>query len=289
MKQPYLIRDNIGLALLLKAKHKSSDKQDEATTHLCVATTHILYNPKRGDIKLAQLQLLLSNIDRLAFRSSRVTNDGRVMPQYYPTVLCGDFNCVNESKLYEFLATSRLENYKELNRNVLSGQFGSSRISNFITELLPKHLGISDQSQYVVEVNKRLNAEIEKNKASLEDANANFNFEVKSSCTQGSEHLAHNFAFKSVYKHYDEVSGSPEVTTCVHGEKRTVDYIFYHSENLNGGHDDDYDDDDSGRELRLIGRLELFTMDALDGVVLPERNYPSDHFVLAAKFALGGK
>jgi protein angel len=32
-----------------------------------VATTHLLYNPRRSDVRLAQVQLLLAEIDRLAY------------------------------------------------------------------------------------------------------------------------------------------------------------------------------------------------------------------------------
>ena len=58
-----LDRDNIGLITLLahrpNKKPVSASSNDEAAElQLCVATTHLLYNPNRHDIKLAQLQLL---------------------------------------------------------------------------------------------------------------------------------------------------------------------------------------------------------------------------------------
>lgn len=34
---------------------------------LCIANTHLLFNKRRGDVKLAQLAVLLANIDRVTF------------------------------------------------------------------------------------------------------------------------------------------------------------------------------------------------------------------------------
>jgi len=55
-----LDRDNIGLIALLahRPKKPASNSEEVAASQLCVATTHLLYNPNRHDIKLAQLQLL---------------------------------------------------------------------------------------------------------------------------------------------------------------------------------------------------------------------------------------
>ncbi len=271
--------------MLLKARHKSGGSDHES--RLCVGTTHILYNPKRGDVKLAQLQVLLANIDRLAFRGSRLVG-AKMVHEYNPIVLCGDFNCVNDSKLYEFVSAGRLDNYRELNRNVISGQYETSRCPIYIDEMLPKHLGISDQSQYLDEVDKRMSIALERNKSSLVSDADNYDVEIRANCSQGSEGLAHNFNLRSVYKHYNE-NGMPEVTTCVHDFKKTVDYIFYHSEKTESGANEENNnafDDESSDELKLVGRLELFTVDKLSNIELPERNYSSDHFSLAAKFAL---
>ncbi len=273
----------------MKARNKPQDKEHES--RLCVATTHILYNPKRGDVKLAQLQMLLANIDRLAFKGSQMLGE-QIVPQYYPTILCGDFNCVNDSKLYEFMSTGKLQNFRELNRNEISGQFETSRYPIYINEMLPKQLGISDQSQYVEEVNKRMNVALSKSKAQVDDAD-NFDVEIKAACWQGGDDLAHNFKFKSVYKHVDE-DNIPEVTTCVHDFKKTVDYIFYHSEKTGNetsreNNNTVYNGDESNSELKLVGRLGLFNSERVGEALLPERNYPSDHFALAAKFALETK
>lgn len=90
-----LDRDNVGLIMMLQPV------KELGTGHnICVATTHLLYNPRRGDIKLAQLALLLAEINRVA-----QLGDGSTCP----VVLCGDFNTVPASPLYTFIKDNKLE------------------------------------------------------------------------------------------------------------------------------------------------------------------------------------
>lgn len=92
---PLLDRDNVGLVLLLRPIDSNG-----SFANICVANTHLLYNPRRGDIKLAQLALLLAEINQVA-----QLPDGGICP----VVLCGDFNSVPWSPLYHFIKESRLE------------------------------------------------------------------------------------------------------------------------------------------------------------------------------------
>jgi len=55
-----LNRDNVGIIVKLSLR-------DNPQTQVVIATTHLLYNPKRNDIRLAQIQLILAEIERLAF------------------------------------------------------------------------------------------------------------------------------------------------------------------------------------------------------------------------------
>ena len=93
-----LDRDNVGLVVLLKPKDVTF--QSDPSTFICVANTHLLYNPRRGDIKLAQLAILLAEIRRLNRLPDGSTN---------PVVLCGDFNSTPWSPLYSFLTTGSLD------------------------------------------------------------------------------------------------------------------------------------------------------------------------------------
>ena len=58
-----LDRDNVGIILLLRP---SSSIYSGTTRAICVATTHLLFNPRRGDVKLAQLMMFLAEIDKVA-------------------------------------------------------------------------------------------------------------------------------------------------------------------------------------------------------------------------------
>ena len=68
-------RDNVALLIELCA----ISQQDQ---RVIIATTHILYNEKRGDVKLGQLKLLADAI--AALRAGR----------HIPIILTGDFNLV---------------------------------------------------------------------------------------------------------------------------------------------------------------------------------------------------
>ena len=242
--------ENVGIIVLLESMNDRLPKKT-----ICVATTHILFNPKRGDCKLAQLIYLLASIDRMAFRGLEL-NEKKA--RYHPTIICGDFNLAYKSVLYNFLRSSQLPNYREYNRCLMSGQLETSAQESFIEgSLLPESLGISDKSQFKSENERRLLT----NKPDL----------------FGGETLEHPFSLHSVYKHYNKIRNDYEITTCLRDSKKTVDYILYHSE---------LDQDINEEELNLVARLELFHEAQVANFFLPSRYFPSDHFMLGAKFCL---
>lgn len=66
-----------------------------------VGNTHILFNPKRGDIKMAQLRLLLTRMTSLAAQQSRGTD--------VLFLAMGDLNLAPHSPIYDFLAMGELD------------------------------------------------------------------------------------------------------------------------------------------------------------------------------------
>lgn len=94
-----LNRDNVGLVLLLQPLVPEGLGQ-VSVAPLCVANTHVLYNPRRGDIKLAQMAILLAEVDKVARLS-----DG----SHCPIILCGDLNSVPDSPLYNFIRDGELQ------------------------------------------------------------------------------------------------------------------------------------------------------------------------------------
>lgn len=58
-----LDRHNVGIVLRL------SRRNDEGS--FIISTTHILYNKKRHDVKLAQVHLLLAEIERVSYKGQK--------------------------------------------------------------------------------------------------------------------------------------------------------------------------------------------------------------------------
>ncbi|XP_028296357.1 protein angel homolog 2 isoform X2 [Gouania willdenowi] len=182
-----LDRDNVGLVVLLRPLGTDWS--------LCVANTHLLYNPRRGDVKLAQLAVLLAEVARM----SRLP-DGSATP----VLLCGDFNSTPWSPLYHFLTNGRLD-CRGLTIGAVSGQEFPSRGHRLLSVPLWSHtLGINQQCQYEGEDSSRP-AVVVNNRAVI----------------------SHTLRLWSSYKHRLNPDGRSEVTTCHSHTAITVDYILY--------------------------------------------------------------
>lgn len=264
---PLLDRDNVGLVLLLQPKIPSA-----ASPVICVANTHLLYNPRRGDIKLTQLAMLLAEISSVAHQK-----DG----SFCPIVMCGDFNSVPGSPLYSFIKEGKL-NYEGLAIGKVSGQEQSSRGQRILSiPIWPPNLGISQNCVYEVQQLPK----VEKTDSDLTQTELD-KTEVLVTAEKLSSNLQHHFSLSSVYSHYFPDTGIPEVTTCHSRSAITVDYIFYSAEKEDVA-------EQPGSEVALVGglkllaRLSLLTEQDLWTVNgLPNENNSSDHLPLLAKFRL---
>ncbi|CAL1270362.1 unnamed protein product [Larinioides sclopetarius] len=134
-----LDRDNIGLIAVLKPNHP---KFTNMLLH--VATTHLLFNPKRGDIKLCQLRWLFAELERLSLKE--VKGETR---HYHPIILCGDFNIEPNSPLYQFIENGCINLLNTVSGD-LSGQAeGKSKGRLVVAEnLLLHNLGISESCRF---------------------------------------------------------------------------------------------------------------------------------------------
>ena len=115
-----LDKDNV--ALLVKLRPIGLSKNVD--TNLVVANTHLLFNPKRGDIKIAQLRLLLSEIQRFAL-NEKISPDQIVDPyqlNYSPVIFCGDMNSEPNSPLIKFI-----ENGSQTLDNMRSGDISGQK------------------------------------------------------------------------------------------------------------------------------------------------------------------
>jgi len=125
---PLLDRDNVGLVCKLVPTLNPS-------TPFVVGTTHLLYNPKRQDIRLCQTAMFLAEMDRMA-RS----DDG----SYLPMIVTGDLNSDPSSPLVELLCSGKVH---------YQGRNSGSR--PMPQKLLPDSLGLGDTCQWQVELEQR--------------------------------------------------------------------------------------------------------------------------------------
>lgn len=134
-------RDNVAVVVLLKPRTTGSASH-HANNMVCVSNTHLLFNKKRGDIKLAQLSCLFSEIEEIA----RIFPPGEQGSCYHPIVCCGDFNSTPYSPIYSFVVRGFLD-YTGMHRDNFSGQsyFRNSYPPKYTltSNLIPWELGIT--------------------------------------------------------------------------------------------------------------------------------------------------
>ncbi|XP_076873386.1 protein angel homolog 2 [Brachyhypopomus gauderio] len=255
---PLLDRDNVGLILLLQPVEPSA-----STRSVCVANTHLLYNPRRGDIKLAQLAMLLAEISRVAGQAGDAC----------PVVLCGDFNSVPWSPLCRFIKTGCLE-YADMPIGKVSGQEESPRGQRHLTApIWPGCLGISQQCQYEPQT------EATDQEKSAQSASSALNSDGTDPPGSVNPCIQHGLSLTSAYSHYLRESRRPEITTCHARTAITVDYIFYSAQTECSAPDD--------RGLQLLARLALVDEGEVREVnLLPNQHHSSDHLPLIARFRL---
>ncbi|CAA3006599.1 Hypothetical predicted protein [Olea europaea subsp. europaea] len=111
------LRDNVAQICVFESldqQYNSNPPADPASpanaNRVVVCNIHVLFNPKRGDIKLGQVRVLL---DR-AHVVSKIWEDA-------PIVVCGDFNCTPKSPLYNFIIEQKID-LSMLPRDKVSGQ-----------------------------------------------------------------------------------------------------------------------------------------------------------------------
>lgn len=66
-----------------------------------VANTHIIYNSNRGDIKLAQIQLMCDSIHQLREHLAKSYEVN--------LIVCGDFNSTARSGIYEYMTAGKFD------------------------------------------------------------------------------------------------------------------------------------------------------------------------------------
>ncbi|XP_028996267.1 protein angel homolog 2 isoform X2 [Betta splendens] len=247
-----LDRDNVGLVVLLKPNDAAGQSGS-----ICVANTHLLFNPRRGDIKLAQLAILLAEISRL----SRLP-DGSAAP----VVLCGDFNATPWSPLLSFLTEGYLD-YRGLLLSMVSGQQSPPRGQRRLgSPLWSPSLGINCLCQY---------------EATPPGGNSDQPAQGQAGAAAADRaKLEHGLKLASSYQRHRMPDGRREITTCHYQSAKMVDYILFTSDLSSTS-------SPPGRGLQLLGRLSLVGESELQAVNgLPNQHHSSDHLPLLARFLL---
>ncbi|KAG1655537.1 Protein angel 2 [Nymphon striatum] len=255
-------RDNVAIVALLQPVSSIDCK-------VCVATTHLLFNPKRSDIRFAQMATLLAEIEKLSCE---------VVGQYHPIILCGDFNFEPYSQLYKFLIDNTL--YSKMNPSVIYNTPSSSpHQERFVhpNQLPLSAMGISNKCAFISDNSQNKNKSYERGDVKISERSD----------------LSHCFNLASVYNHYmrNRKSDKPRYVAEISTQHKlactTVDYLFYSVNNKKVKHDNRGRSKVSISEssLRLLSRLSLFCQDDISEINgLPNHYHGSDHMSLAAKF-----
>jgi len=87
-----LCKDNVAHVLILEGVGMNGEVE-----HICVANTHIFWDPEYPDVKLWQTHVLLQELE------------GVTGPRQLPLILCGDFNSTPDSSVVELLAQEQVD------------------------------------------------------------------------------------------------------------------------------------------------------------------------------------
>lgn len=164
-----------------------------------IGNIHVLFNPKRGDIKLGQVRVLLQEAHALSEKWGKAA-----------VAIAGDFNSTPQSSLYKFLVSSELDLLAH-DRTQISGQVESVRGS----ELGIPKMKTYKKNSYRWHEDELKNATGSSNCTKLQHPLKLFSAYA---CVQGSARIR-------------DRSGEPLATTYHSKFLGTVDYIW-HSEGL---------------------------------------------------------
>ncbi|XP_071161788.1 protein angel homolog 2-like isoform X2 [Mytilus edulis] len=266
-----LDRDNVGLVVKLRP-HKHPYSEEDS---ICVANTHLLFNPRRGDIKLGQAMCLLAEIDKVA----KTNRNHRCQ-----VLMCGDFNATPFSDLYKFMVQGFLR-YEGLLTRTISGQReGQYGKDNYLSrDFFPSDVNISDQCQHIESENKHA--------ARRSHHQENYGHRSNPAVSQSSGCIWHKLNLVSTYRHTIERLGhyEREVTTQHSADACTVDYIFYSVQhrNVHTRRNKHTTSNVMEDKLRLLGRWGLMSSREIQELGnLPNQYNPSDHLPLLVKMML---
>jgi len=128
-----MTKDQIAVVTLLE--HRASGAR------LIVANTHIHWDPEFRDVKLVQTAMLMDEVSKIANDFARLPSRLNLAEGYdkaptysngtkIPTIVCGDFNSIPESGVYEFLSRGQVEKDHEDFMSHVYGHYTSDGLNH---------------------------------------------------------------------------------------------------------------------------------------------------------------
>lgn len=250
-----LDRSNVAIIAKFASKRREN-------LQFIVATTHLLYNPRRDDIRTAQVQVLLAELDRMSLHTKT--------QEPLPIILTGDFNCLPLSAPYRLVHDGHIK-----------------------SDNLPLKLGIMDDCQHMnVTMHQNRNHTALFN-STKNDANRTESINDKdvvdaSNATIESvkaSGLPYNTGSLWHYLNLTPTLISNNMASTYQDNWIMVDYIFYtkYSRRTLGpiGIPPKYS------SLKLLANYELpHQQDCHNLGPIPNWIYGSDHYAMASEFAI---
>lgn len=205
------LRDNVALLTTLQSRSETSEVpkklkkveidskgereggRETTSKKLVVTNIHVLFNPKRGDMKLGQVRVLLEKAKEVSGKFEGA-----------PVISTGDFNFTPCSGVYEFLSTGQLD-FENYDRRTLGGKLAPNEMNRF-----------SESNGRMEEGGGQLWLTEEKLAATGQ--------------SEGSKVTHSLHSLKSAYlqaKRQGMTNQEPDVTSCHLKFCGTVDYIWY--------------------------------------------------------------
>lgn len=243
-----LNRYNVGII----AKFSSKRLRD---VEFIVATTHLLYNPRRDDIRTAQLQILLAELDRMSVHSRT--------KEPLPIILTGDFNCLPYSTPYRLISDGHIQ-----------------------SDNLPLQLGITDDCQHINRHKTALFSSERNEDKNMDCVDANtttVEYVQKHGIPYNTGALWHYLNLTTTIYSMDDINA---LASTYQDKWIMVDYIFYtkYTRRTLGplGAPQKYS------SLQLLANYQLPTVYDCENAIgqIPNHMYGSDHFAMASEFVL---
>ncbi|KAL0088828.1 Endonuclease/exonuclease/phosphatase [Phycomyces blakesleeanus] len=148
-----MTKDNIAILTMLENR--------DTLERVLVANSHIHWDPSFADVKLVQVGMLMDQIEAFATKhlqppattattsadgSSNGSGSGRVYgsTSKLPTIICGDFNSVPDSGVYEFLSKGSVRQDHD--------DFGDHIYGNYTTDGLSHKLSLKSSYSHIGEL-----------------------------------------------------------------------------------------------------------------------------------------